>query len=164
MVEHERAQVLVLHAHDAARLRDARQLAHDGRGVRHVQEHGHRERAVEVVRGEAQAGAVPHAKIDAAVEPLLACEAPRRRDADPARVHADDAATAAHEGGRLAGKHAGPRPHLEHPPSRPDPAQAQEPPPQPDLTRCAPARLQKGHVVPGVGLAIDGAIRIGRGG
>ena len=54
------ATVRILRAARPAVCGDACQLAHDGRGVRHVQEHGHREGAVEAAGAERQRDGADH--------------------------------------------------------------------------------------------------------
>src|SRR5439155_24043563 len=78
MIEDERAHVLVLHADDAPRPRHPRKLADDRAGVEDMKEHGHREGAVEAVRGKAQASPVSHPEVDATVQSVLPRQAPGR--------------------------------------------------------------------------------------
>jgi hypothetical protein len=126
-----------------------------------VQEYGHRQPAVELVRGESEPRAIPEAEVDAAVQPVHARETTRGGDEDAARVHCDDAAPGPHETGKIAGEHAGASSYFEHAPPRPDSAEAQEALPQPDLAGRATSCLQKRHVLLGIGLLVDGTIRSG---
>ena len=156
MIEHLGAEVLVLERHHAPRPRDPHQLAQHRVRPRHVQQHGHREGAVEAAGAQRQRRRVAQAEVQAAIEPLLAGATPRRRQQDPAAVDAGHAAARADERGHVARDHPAPRADLDDAPAGRDAAEAQEAPAQTDLGRTAPAGLHHPREALGPGLAVDG--------
>src|SRR5262249_32797549 len=128
MIEHQRAQILILHTHYPAGLRHARELTDDDGAVRDVQQNRHREGTVEPVRRQRETSAVAYAEIDARVEPAISRQTPRGGDEHATGIDSHDAAARADGGGNVAGEDTGAGTHLQHTPPLPDTAEAQEAP------------------------------------
>ena len=156
MVEGQGAEVLVLHGDQAAGPGDPDHLAEDGSGVRDVEKDGHREDTVEAVGGEAEPRAVAHGMDEARSEAARAREPPRGLGHHVARVHPDDHAPRAEEGGGIAGDDAGARPDLQHALAAPDLSEAEKPAAQSPLGGRPSARFQVLDVAVGLPLPVDG--------